>query len=595
MNSDKLKNKNNEEEKIFKPDIVEVRKAKKTLQFFVKTFSLMKIYPPENPAIKNSIDLFANKLKEFLNIYQELKIGIWESSFSFKGETLFEDERRRKNLPFLFFKDGMRELSFYKGLDNEELQDFLEIIKEDSNLPPEISDIVSSLWEKDFVHIRYLVLEEFLESDIGFDIDRQEFSKGAIGLTSKDKNEFLKISHALGFSLDEEKENEEDKKKSPAKLTPATQIPVLTKDEIPEIESMISASRQTSSMAELVTLLFEILFLEERYDQFLDFLNITYQCYQDVVPKADFSTGLLILSQIQELKEMFSSKSEEKAEALEKVLKRAKEEISIPLFNKLFLDGKIKDFESFFKYLKVLGPGTVPLLDTIWKDSKYPHLRQKVLDFLKEIGHKDITSLVSIAQGDDASLTKEIIILLGKIGDKKAIPHLGNFVNFRNKEIRLAAIQSLGKIGDEAANKILIKLLTDKDEEIRTMAAMNLKYFKDKTTIEYVKQLTKKKDFKKRNKTEKTALFIFLASSHNEEIYSFFMSFLKKSSFFFKSRQNESRLCIVSALELMATPKAVEILKEGTRLRKKIIRQACQHSLRNLAAKNESKKAIKGE
>ena len=57
MNSEKLKNQNSigQQEKL-PPDPVEVRKAKNVIQFFRKTYSLIKIYPSENPSVKKSVD-----------------------------------------------------------------------------------------------------------------------------------------------------------------------------------------------------------------------------------------------------------------------------------------------------------------------------------------------------------------------------------------------------------------------------------------------------------------------------------------------------------------------------------------------------------
>ena len=144
----------------------EIRKAAGVVQHFQRAFSLMKMYPMDNPGIKEAIISFADRLKEFLDLYETLRIGIDEFSFSYQGEILFKDKLKKKSFPFLFFKDGMRELSFHQGLDEKEVQDFLETIKKDFDLPSDYSDVVSSLWEKDFAHIRYLVLNEFLDSDI---------------------------------------------------------------------------------------------------------------------------------------------------------------------------------------------------------------------------------------------------------------------------------------------------------------------------------------------------------------------------------------------------------------------------------------------
>ncbi|HEA65163.1 MAG TPA: hypothetical protein ENI02_03385 [Candidatus Aminicenantes bacterium] len=172
-----------EEEKP-KADPLEVKKAGNVIQFFKKAFSLIKLYPPENPSVAKSVELFNIQMEEFLNEYEELPIEVGEFSFSYKGEIVFQGEERSKSLPFLFHKDGIRELSFHKGLDKGEIHEFFRVISEVSDLPAEDADIVNSIWEKNFVYIRYYSLDEFLEQDIGEPaeetsiFDKMGFGKG---------------------------------------------------------------------------------------------------------------------------------------------------------------------------------------------------------------------------------------------------------------------------------------------------------------------------------------------------------------------------------------------------------------------------------
>lgn len=601
MNSEKVKNQNNlEDEESLEKDPIELKRAKEVIQFFGKAFSLLKVYPRDNPSVKNSINIFIEKMKEFLDEYEELKITIEEFSFSFNGEIIFQDEEKKKSLPFLFFKDGMRELSFHKGLEREELQDLLEIIKENSDLPHEDSDIVNSLWEKDYPNILYFALDEFLESDIGgvegeigFSIDKQEFSKGTINLTPEDIKEVHKRSQALGVHV--EKEDEEGERKHQDSSSFVSQFASISEGEIPEIDYMLSNSREPSRISELVTLIFEVFFLEETKEQFAATLNVLEQCHQEGLHKAEFAFASSILSQMEELREMLSGQSEEKCKLLDNLLRKIKDESSLTTMKKLFLGGRIVDLDSFFQYLTLIGPKTIPLIGALWEDIKDPLVRLKASNFLCEIGQEDLDSLVRIVQDNKVSLTKEVIAILAKIGDRKVIPHLENFVSFKNKAIKLETIKTLGKIEDETSNQILLKFLSDEDEEVRTVALMNLRYLGDKTALDSVMKLALDKNFNKKRVTEKKAILHFLARTRSEEVYPFFQNILKKSTILAKSKIDETRLCAVSALEIMATPKAKEILKEGTQLRNKMIRQVCKLILRKMAALGESDKNIKGE
>ncbi len=585
------------EEEEPKADPVEVNKAKNVIQFFKKTFSLIKLYPPENPSAQKSIDLFFTQIDEFLNEYEELTIEIGEFSFSYKKELVFQDIEKRKSLPFLFYRDGMRELSFYKDLDREELKDFFETIRQVSDLPPEDTDIVTTLWEKDFVHIRYFSIDEFLDQDIGEPteeislVDKLGLSKGELKLTPQDEQIYKK---GLGLGIQDGREKGEGEFEGEPgderdEMPVATRVRALKKEEMPEIESMLVDSRKTSPLAELIALLFELLFFEERKEEFSDVVNVLDRCHHNVVDDCDFSSALSILSRVKELKKTISSKSEERAKLLNRIAAGAKEQSFITHLIKLYSDGHVEDFDNFFDYLGYLGPSAFPVIAKIWEESKFPFSRTKVSNFLKEIGKQDIDTLLDLAKGQAPSLAREIINIVAAAGEKKKISQLEDFVNNPSKDIRLEVIQILGKYEDEAANKILVKFLSDEDVEVRARAFMNLKYLGDKAPFDYALRLAQEKGFRDRTKLEKKAILHFLASTETAEVVTLLRSMLKKRRIFSRSKNTETRLCAASALEAMATPEAVSVLNEGAKLRNRTIRKACKRALRNITQRQRPK------
>jgi len=589
-----------EEEKP-KADPVEVKKAGNVIQFLKKTFSLIKLYPPENPSVAKSIDLFNNQIGEFLNEYEELSIQVGEFSFSFKGEVVFQDEERRKSLPFLFYKDGLRELSFNKGLDKQELQEFFRTISEVSDLPPEDADIVNSLWEKNFIYIRYYSIDEFLDQDIGepteeiSPFDRVGFAKGKVEMTPEDE-ELFKKSLSLGIQEGREKgEGDYEGEDAGAGIIPGTTVGAVSKDGIPEIESMLKESRRTPRMTELIDLLFELLFCEEKEEEFAAITEVLGECHKKVLEKTDFSMGLSILNRIKELKKIISAKSEERAKLLGRISDSAEAPEAVAGLRKIYMDGRIADFDTFFEYLENLGASAFPVVATIWEESKFPFSRQKALAFLKKIGEYDLNSLLNLARGQSASLTREIISILTTTAERTEMAQLEDFVNHPDKAIRLDVIHALGKSGDEASNKILLRFLSDKDTEIRTAALKNLKYLGDSAALDHIKQMAHEKGFREKSKREKEAILKFLGSTKSGEISTFLQSLLKKRKIFFPYKTNETRLCAVSALGVMATPEAADILKAGTKIRNKAIRQACNHELMKIASEEVPKEETKEE
>ena len=573
-----------------KIDPAELNKVKLIFKYFDTAFSTLKLYPPGNPSIEKAVGIFYEKLKEFLDEYKEFRIGIKEFSFFYKDEIVFQDEEKKRSLPFFLFKDGMRELTFYKGLEDKELQFFLDTLKEAIDLPAEESDAVGLLWEKDFINIRYYAIDEFLDLNIGggeksldFEIDPQKFSEGKIDLTSEDLDEFKEKSDMLVFGPQKKEEDEGGEGDLEGSADSDSRIPTIKKEEIPEINKMIEQDKQVSSSAELVALLFEILYYQENVDRFSDVLKILERYFEEIVKKANFSQALTALQNIQELKNAVSQKSPDKVNLLDKVIKNATDERSMSLLKKLYLEEKVKDHDPFFRYLELLGPGAVSVVGMVWENPKGPVHKQRALDILQKDGKRDIGALMYMAKGSNVALTLEVITMLETVSDLKDLHFLRDFINHPNKEVRLEIVRILGVAGTQEANEMLTQFLTDEDIEVRVFASENLEYVGDKETLDFVLDLATDKEFRKRTNMEKRALLSFLASAQNDEVYKLFRSILKKWSLFSAPSHNETRLAAVSALEKVATPEARQVLEEGTAVFGRKVREACKLALSRMA------------
>jgi len=55
------------------------------------------------------------------------------------------------SLPFLFFKDGMRELRFMEGIEEWEIKGLTGIIIQRDNINEFEDDLITLIWEKDLI------------------------------------------------------------------------------------------------------------------------------------------------------------------------------------------------------------------------------------------------------------------------------------------------------------------------------------------------------------------------------------------------------------------------------------------------------------
>lgn len=569
-------------------DPVQLAKVREILLVLANAISAAKIFPSEHQTVVNFVSDLEAKFKDYLDAHWKLELDIEEQAFTFAGKKVYEDPHPVKSLPFFFFKDGMKTLYFYRGLEKEELKALLETIKKVSQLPPEEGDIVNALWEKDLANIRYDAPDDFLETRIGVGkpplelrVDREKLSSGRIDLAPEDLETIRSSTLAVKASVIEAAEESAGEAQEDIASEPAAS----DEQDMREIESLLLSSRRISPEEEYLNLIIEIAYLEDRVDQFPGIADVLKHYHQEAVQKNDFTRAARLLQSLHEIRDTFATKDEKKAAFLEAVVTEIIQGSLIAELPDSLDLSQVEDIDSLLAYLKLIGPRAARSVAAVFQHSSDERLRRAALNILDEFGRQDSGAVMSLAQESRPALTREIIGLFSRIRDKRIVSYLAGFLRYRNKAIKLEAVKALGEIDDETAGKILIGFLSDEDEEVRTAAARAIKPFQ-KPILEHFLMLARDKAFRKKTTSEREAIYEALARSSSAEACDLFRKTLRKTSFLFPSRdKTEMAILAASALGKMATPVAEDALKDGAKSRSRRVREACHRALAEISVR----------
>jgi HEAT repeat protein len=563
-------------------DRVQQDRAKEILFVLANAVSAAKLFPPEHQTVRSFISNLHQRLTQYLNKYWKLELGIEEQSFSLEGKTIHHDPNPARSLPFFFFKDGMKGLGFYKGLQKGELQGFLGAIREVSQLPPEEGDIVNALWEKDFPNIRYFAPDDFLETRIGvgrpplrLEVDIDSLSQGRVELTPEDLEEIRKNTLALGRSRENEKPAADPAFAEEFGITLAK-----TDDrETTEIEALLTANRRLSYKEEYLSLILEIIYLEDRPEQFPAISDVLEQYHHEALQEGDFRRAAKLLHALSQIKEAYAKKNQLKSDLMDSVIALLSSKSNLVELRDSLDLGSISDSAGFFDYLRYFGPRSAGLVADVYERATNQEWRRRALDILKEIGKTDLHELTGLVQESRPALSQEIIRILSESKDSRIVTFLANIVSYNNTSVKLAAIRALGQVQNEAANKVLLGFLADPNEEVRTSALDNMKEAADKQVLSHVIEAIEDKTFRRKSDREKKALFDILGRSDSEEACGFLREILTKVPFLPNPKHTELCLYSVDALEKMRLATSKEVLKEGAQRRHRKIRSACLKAL----------------
>ncbi|MGB9892898.1 MAG: HEAT repeat domain-containing protein [Candidatus Saccharicenans sp.] len=599
-------------------------KVKELVLSLANTISALKIFPAHHSSAIHFRQDFISKLKSFLDQYQKLELEIGEFSFFFQGKQVFQDEISSKSLPFFFYKDGLRLLVLYQGMDEQEMNDFLELVRTESAKASEESDMVNALWLKDLPNVQYYAPEEFIENRIleervetlskkGLQIIPQELANKVVEINVNRENLFsgqLELKpeekqaletfedqevpelpenwqQTLSFEPGEEKDELTETRVEKVGPKLPTQI-TLNQQEIETLNRLVEKNRQLSPAEEFLNLMMEILDLEKDLNQFGANLQILRDFYQENIKTGNFEVPILLGRKIRELKSLLSPEQPEKVSALEGFLASTSDLKILDEIKKLVEDKVELNYSALFDYLNQFGDSALPFLTELFEKIDQPEFRENVRKLFQNKLQAE-PGLVSLLIDDQKPvLTEAIIEIMGQQPGPKIISQFSNFLTLTNRNLKIKAIEVLSSFNEEMANKILMGFLNDPDEEIRIKATTSLKFLGDISKLKHLMKDIFSKKFREKHFEEKKALFEFLGRTRNREAFNFLKKvFLKKS---FLPSTTELRICAAAGLEAMQTDEAIELLRRGERFFNRKVREAASEALVRLTLKNSKGK-----
>ncbi len=139
------------------------------IQAILKAKKILQMYPANNPIYIKTLKDLSEKFDEFFESGEILKFRIGKNDIFYDSESVYQNTEMHDNLALLFFKDGLRELTFKNGLTTKETEDFIKIISIDFERDEIEEDIITLFWEKDFENIHYIVEDIFLSDGADYE------------------------------------------------------------------------------------------------------------------------------------------------------------------------------------------------------------------------------------------------------------------------------------------------------------------------------------------------------------------------------------------------------------------------------------------
>jgi hypothetical protein len=494
---------------------------------------------------------------------------VGQTRLFFQGEPIYENADPEDSLSRLFFRDGIREISFHIGLDREEMARFLEMIRAAQSREA-TDDLVTQLWDGSLPHITYTAIDDMLDADLSDTAVPAEFGSDFMNY----------VDFEMDFTDDEAAEPSRDEALAAAgemhrKLmeSPDREIIGVTEEERRTIQAETEHEDPWGLMTRVLDTFFDVLELEKESAAREQFLVIIESVLVSVVAQKQFGAACHILKSLGEMVKRRPDLARDHDRTLKGIYASACDAARLEIITDILERATGSMADEIERYMKHLSPESIPDLIDILGRLESRRGRRVMCNVLIDLAKGRIDQFLPYLKDERWYLVRNVLTIMGQMKASSSIKHIRPLVSHPEIRVRREALTALSLIGEREAVEALVASLKDSDARIRVSAARSLSRL-GKAGLNPILQVVLAKDFESRGFEERRGFFDALGRTNSPEIIAYLKMLLGKKPMFRKAEADEMKVCAVEALSRMKLPEVKALLADAARDPSSIVRAA---------------------
>jgi hypothetical protein len=559
--------------------VVDLPLIQELLRLFGKAARAHQLYLPNNPVYKAAQDALRAGFLPIWEQTDELVLSFTESEVKYGGETVLEERSKGSDsLPWTFYKDGVRELRFLRGFDEEELGRLLDILQRVRKASPDEDDLLTLLWQGDFTYLRYRYVDMMVDATVPFAeggealTDGEQLEEGG-GRTGK---RIDPASYAGG--------EEEDEEPRPGVVSMSdfdSTLYFLDEKEIEYLQTEVKREYETDLRQSVVALLLDILEQQPDSDIRVEVADVLDNFMLHMLTGSQYHNVAFLLREAQ----VASQRAAELQAAVRERLTTLPARLSAPEALSQMLQSidesetppTSNELEELFEQLRPVALGTVfEWLGRLQTPAMRPLLEQAAA----RLASQNTAELVKLIGSDNRSVSLEATRRAGALKTPAAVSPLARVLAEGDTELRVAAVQALTEIGTPGAMQALERGLEDADRDVRVATVRAVQGRSYRAALPRLEAAVKGRGVRDADLSEKMAMFEAYGAMCGDAGVATLDGMLNSKSLFGPRADAELRACAAMALGKVGTPAAQAALQKAANEKDVVVRNAVSRALR---------------
>jgi hypothetical protein len=495
-----------------------------------KAFKALQMYGMHHSSFRNFFVPLYEKTADVLRKYNQLSLQIDKFTILHDSRVVYKEEEMDLSIAFKLFKDGVRSIEFIAGLTSDELLLFLDVISQ----PAKEYDIALGLWECNFSHITFYVVEE--EEVIDYQIP-------TVPVEYVDYDDKLK-QLILREKIDID----------------AVIIPDLKPDEVKNLMKSITDEERAAILPMVIRTLTDFLHTERSKEVIEGLIEILENC----VNTNDFHNARRIAYKLRDYPEI-------------DFLERFENATTIMGFRNALNVPQNELFNEFLAFIGFFSKRSIPFLMQLMPFTDRTDRLNAMRHRIAYIGQDDASTLAEFVKSDDPSVLINVVAILGIMKTREAKTLLEPLITHTDEKVRLEVVDALGNIKEPA---LISKFMVDPSQAARVKALHLLGKLKYPQMYPVLLDKIRNKNFLSLDFAEQREYFNYLTANADHNLVNILKNLLFKRKWFGRKKYRVMRRLSAMSLSQIASKQALEILNKGMTKRDGDIRLACELALK---------------
>lgn len=533
-------------------------------QLFVtlgKAFRAYQLYDENNPVRHRFLDGLRTEFQGMWEAMDRIVVSVDEDHFYLDGQAVYKSESRADSLAFLFFKDGVREITFLPGIERDELERFLGVLQSARKLVPEGDDLLTVLWEEDLRYFEYQYVDLLAEG--------VSLPEAGPGNSQADLQAVLEAEDAAAQEEEEQGAQEGGEEATQPQTVKQDDFnPTLYALDAREMEKLRAEVRKElarDTRGDVLSALFDRLEEHQNRSRQREILGILGTLLPNFLSRGALVPATRVLEELRSLEGVEGALDAEGIGQLRRILDEVSASDTLDELIKALYDGTIRATPTQLAgFLAFLRSGALPSLLHAAESVDHKELRSVLRAAVQGIARKNRSAVLALLENqDDPVLAAGAARLVGDMQVTEAGPALADLLAHPEASVRLAAVEAAVMLRASTVAGALQHTLDDPDRDVRVAAAKALGTLEYRPASRSLADIVTGKTIRGADIGEKVAVFEAYGAVAGADGVRVLDGLLNGKSFLGKREPSEVRAAAALGLGRIGSNEAREALRKA--------------------------------